>query len=123
MLQIRSIKKDEKGRRHIVADGHPAELLDAKTRQGNLLTIGSYCIGTVTNITQSKTKTGYIIVRMYLDNYNMPAITNAIPPSKAGTFPMPGDKARVQVTGFRDDGMVLVIFRGFHGSPNFSMLS
>lgn len=120
-VHVREITTDEFGHRKLVVDGRYAELRDARSRQQTLLSLNSFCVGTITSIAQSKTRPDAVVIRMYLDNYRMPAISNAIPPSKAGKFPMPGDKARVKVMGFRPDGMVLVQFRGLHGAPNYTL--
>lgn len=121
-LHIRDIRINAKGKRSLIVEGHTAELREAAMRQKTLLSLNSSCIGTITSIKPSKKRPDAVVIRMYLDNYKMPAISNAIPPSKAGKFPKAGDKARVKVVGFRPDGMVLVQFRGLHGAPNYTLV-
>ena len=60
------------------------------------------------------------IVNIYLDAYNIPAYTRTVPSSKTGAIPRPGDKVRVRIMSYLENGMASCKLEGYHGNQHFT---
>lgn len=119
LVQILDIKQKEDGSHNVTVAARPAELLDAKNRQHIIAHEGEQCFGTVTGVLKSRTP-GEVRITLYLDAYNLPAVTNSFPPSRMGTYPQPGETVRVTIKEFNENGMTYCWIRSSHGSPKLS---
>ncbi len=125
LVQVSDIKQREDGRYVILATRKPAELLEARKRQNVICKENDACTGTITAILPSKAKdkngnvrVGEVYIALYLDAYDLPAISNSFPSSALGMQVQPGDTVRVTIKQFNPSGMTYCWLRSTHGAPN-----
>lgn len=108
-VEVTSVKTDEDGNHSIVVSARNGELADVKRKQQYLApSLGEHCIGTITAIRPSKNNNNSIAIALYIDGYEMPAVSSAFSFTSLGYFPKLGDKVRVTVTGIAENGFAYV---------------
>lgn len=109
-VEVIRITIDENGDRSIVVSAKRGELADVRRKQRYLMpSIGERCLGVITAITTpTKSPSKSIVILLFIEGYNMPAVSGGLGISSLGYIPKLGDKVRVTVTGISDNGVVYV---------------
>ena len=125
LVQITDVKQLADKSFAVSAARKPAELLEAQSRQGVICQENDACIGTITAILPNRAKdangngkVGEVFIALYIDAYDLPAVSNSFPANRLGMYAQPGDTVRVTIKKFNPNGMTYCWLRSSHGAPN-----
>lgn len=115
-VMITDVVKNETGNFTCLVSGCRAELEDAKNRHELFSAVGDMTYATISNVFPRKDGNG-VIVLLYIDSYDLPAMASNVSANPLGRYPLPGDRVRVSYRDYSEEtGMTFVGIRGNHGT-------
>lgn len=114
-VMLMGVKKTANGNWACQISRRRVEMEEAKVRHHLFNTPGDLTSGIVTG-RYFNAKTGWSYLRLYLDAYDLPAVTTTIPKRPNGEYPAVGESYRVAYRGYNEEtGVTMVQLRGYHG--------
>lgn len=105
-------------KRIVLVSAKEAELREAKARQSMLISVGMTCTGVITSV--NKNRDGKVRIFLWLNQFEMPAVSLSMPALKSGKALIAGDQVRLKILAIREDGLLVVQCRGPHGAAGYT---
>ncbi len=112
-VQIMEIREKSDGTHEISVSPKPVERALAIQKFGTLIVENANAVGVITQIKESRKGGNRIFCKLFLEGYEVPAISYAFPVNQLGHIPSVGDKVKVTVKDFNKAGLVIVSCKGY----------